>query len=77
MATKKNTSSVDTKNGDKIAAFGTQRQAAVKAEFTPKSYEKDEQIVNAKKASNVAAKKEKAKRKAKLAKASRKKNKKK
>ncbi|WP_024955078.1 hypothetical protein [Sulfurospirillum arcachonense] len=76
MATKKNTSSVDTKNGDKIAAFGTQATAAIKAGFTPKSYEKEDQIVNARKAANVEAKKAKAKKKAKLAKASRKKNKK-
>lgn len=76
MATKKNVSSVDTKNGDRIAAFGTQTSAAIKASFTPKNKEQEEQIINARKAANVDAKKAKAKKKAKLAKASRKKNKK-
>ena len=76
MATKKNVSSVDTKNGDKIAAFATQTTAAIKASFAPDSYEKEEQVINARKAVNVDAKKAKTKKKAKLAKASRKKNKK-
>jgi len=73
---KANTSSVDTKNGDKIAAFGTQQKAAIKASFRPNDTEKKEQIVNARKAVNVDAKKAKAKKRAKMAKASRKKNKK-
>ncbi len=71
-----NTSSVDTKNGDKIAAFGTQRTAAIKASFKPKDVEQKEQIVNARKAKNVDLKKAKAKKRAKMAKASKKKNKK-
>ena len=71
-----NKSSVDMKNGDKIAAYGTQKKAAMKAAFTPDSFEKKEQTVNARKAQNVNAKKAKAKKRAKLAKASRKKNKK-
>jgi len=71
-----NKSSVDMKNGDKIAAFGTQQKAAMKAGFAPDSFEKKEQVVNAKKGSNVDAKKAKAKKRAKLAKASKKKNKK-
>jgi len=71
-----NKSSVDMKNGDKIAAYGTQKKAAMKAAFTPDSFEKKEQTVNARKAQNVDAKKAKAKKRAKLAKASRKKNKK-
>jgi len=73
---RENTSSVDTTNGDKIAAFGTQQKAAIKAGFEPKSIEKKEQIVNARKATNINAKKAKAKKRAKMAKASRKKNKK-
>ncbi len=73
---RENTSSVDTKNGDKIAAFGTQKIAAMKAGFKPNDTEKKDQVINARKASNVDAKKAKAKKRAKLAKASRKKNKK-
>ena len=73
---KANTSSVDTKNGDKIAAFGTQQTAAIKASFGPNDTEKKDQVINARKASNVDAKKAKAKKRAKMAKASKKKNKK-
>jgi hypothetical protein len=71
-----NTSSVDTGNGDKIAALGNQYKAAQKAGFKPKETIEEEQIVNARKAANLKAKKEKAKKRAKLAKASKKKNKK-
>lgn len=71
-----NKSSVDTKNGDKIAAYGTQKKASMKAGFAPDSFEKKEQVVNAKKGSNVDLKKAKAKKRAQLAKASKKKNKK-
>ena len=73
---KANTSSVDTKNGDKIAAFGTQRKAAIKASFGPNDTEKKDQVINARKAGNVEAKKAKAKKRAKMAKDSKKKNKK-
>jgi len=73
---KANTSSVDTKNGDKIAAFGTQQKVAIKASFGPSNTEKKEQVINARKAVNIDAKKAKAKKRAKMAKASRKKNKK-
>ena len=69
-----NTSSIDTKNGDKIAAFGTQQRASIKASFSPDEQKK--QIINARKEDNLYAKKVKAKKKAKLAKLSRKKNKK-
>jgi len=48
----------------------------MKAGFTPNDTEKKEQVINARKAANVDAKKAKAKKRAKLAKASRKKNKK-
>ena len=71
-----NKSSVDTKNGDKIAAYGTQNRAAMKASFSPDTAEKKDQIINARKAGNIEAKKAKAKKRAKLAKASKKKNKK-
>ena len=73
---KANTSSVDTKNGDKIAAFGTQQTASIKASFGPSDTEKKDQIINARKAGNVEAKRAKAKKRAKMAKASKKKNKK-
>ena len=73
---RENSSSVDTSNGDRIAAFGTQQKAAMKASFEPNDVEKKEQIINARKAANVDAKKVKAKKRAKLAKASKKKNKK-
>ncbi len=73
---KANTSSVDTKNGDKIAAFGTQQKAAIKASFGPNDTEKKDQVINARKAGNVEAKKAKAKKRAKMAKDSKKKNKK-
>jgi len=73
---KANTSSVDTKNGDKIAAFGTQKTAAMRAGFSPDNAEKKDQIINARKGTNVDLKRAKAKIRAKMAKASRKKNKK-
>jgi len=71
-----NKSSVDTKNGDKIAAFGTQQKASMKASFGPNNTDKKDQVVNARKAVNIDLKKAKAKKRAKMAKASRKKNKK-
>ncbi len=72
---RENTSSVDTKNGDKIAAFGTQKLAAMRAGFGPSDTDKKEQVINARKEVNVDAKRAKAKKRAKLAKASKKKNK--
>ncbi len=76
MATKANTSSVDTKEGDKLAAFAAQKTATMKAGYTPEEKSVDGQVINARKLSNLNAAKAKARRKAKLAKASRKKNKK-
>jgi len=76
MATKANTSSVDTKAGDKLAAFGAQKLATMKAGYKPEEKSVDGQVINARKLSNLDSAKAKAKRKAKLAKASRKKNKK-
>ena len=53
---------------------------ALRANMTPKAFSKDtsvkEQVVNARKASNLELAKEKARKKAKMAKASKKKNKK-
>jgi hypothetical protein len=67
-----NTSSVDSGNGYKLAHLSSQQKTDLKATNSSQ----DKQIVNAKKASNLAAAKAKAKKKAKLAKASKKKNKK-
>jgi len=71
-----NKSSVDMKNGDKIAAFGTQQKAAMKAGFAPDSFEKKEQVVNAKKGSKVEGKKRKGKKRGKISKAIKKEEKK-
>lgn len=71
-----NKSSVDTGNGEKLAAFAGQYKAQEKASFKPREQKSEEQIVNAKKAENVKAKKEKEKKRKRLAKASKKKNKK-
>ena len=76
MATKANTSSVDTKKGEKLAAYAPQKLATMKSGYKPEEKKVDEQIINARKISNLDAAKAKARRKAKLAKASRKKNKK-
>jgi len=67
-----NTSSVESGNGYKLAHLSSQQKTDNKVSKNVQ----DEQIVNAKKASHLAAAKAKAKKKAKLAKASRKKNKK-
>ena len=60
---------------DKIAAKGNQNKNAVKVAFAQKSSQ-DEQVVNARKGVNLDLAKKKAKKKAKMAKASKKKNKK-
>lgn len=72
---RENTSSVDMANGKKMAYFASQEKAALKSEYHKGVKDAAPQVVNAKKASNLAAAKAKAKKKAKLAKASRKKNK--
>jgi len=72
MATK-NTSSVDTTKGEKIAKTGNQNKNAVRVAFNQNNPK--EQVVNARKGANVDLKKAKAKKKAKMAKASKKKNK--
>ena len=73
---RENTSSIDMTNGDKIARLGKQEQAVMKARFSVKSTDVESQVVNARKLATLSATKAKTKRKAKLAKASRKKNKK-
>ena len=70
-----NCSKVNTKKMDKIAAAGNQNKNAVKVAFV-QSQNQEEQIVNARKAANLKLAKEKAKKKAKMVKASKKKNKK-
>jgi len=72
---RENTSSVDMANGKKMAYLASQEKAALKSGYHKGTKETAQQVVNAKKASNLAAAKAKAKKKAKLAKASRKKNK--
>jgi len=60
---------------DKIAAKGNQNKNAVKVAFN-QTNSQDEQIVNARKAVNLKLEKAKAKKKAKIIKASKKRNKK-
>jgi len=60
---------------DKIAAKGNQNKNAVKVAFN-QTNNQDEQIVNARKAVNLKLEKAKAKKKAKIIKASKKRNKK-
>ena len=76
MARKANTSSVKTEEGYKIAAYGNQLKNEMRQEKNRASIENGEQVVNARKAKDLALTKAKAKKKAKMAKASKKKNKK-
>ncbi len=71
---KANVSSIDTTNGDKIAMYAKREQLSEKSPHKGKN-SNEAQIVNARKAANLAKIKAKAKKKAKMAKASRKKNK--
>ena len=75
MATKANVSSIDTTNGDKLAYYAKSQLLAEKSPHKGKTTDK-EQVINARKAANLAKSKAKAKKKAKMVKASRKKNKK-
>ncbi len=72
---RENTSSVDMANGKKMAYFANQEKAVMRSEFNKSGKEVAKQVINAKKAPNLVSAKAKAKKKAKLAKASRKKNK--
>jgi hypothetical protein len=73
---RENTSSVDMANGKKMAYYASQEKAALKGEYHKNTHEQSTQVINARKAANLANAKAKAKKKAKMAKASRKKNKK-
>ena len=70
-----NNSSIDTSEGLKIAILGQQRKKREQENFTSKEAEQKEVIVNASKKQHLATHKAKARKKAKMAKASRKKNK--
>ena len=70
---KANTSSVKTIKAEKIAALGNENKNAVRVAFSQeKNLEK--QVINARKAANLQLAKKKAKKKAKMAKASKKRN---
>ncbi len=73
---KANISSVDTSDGYKIAHLGKEKKIADLAKYSQKDVDQSEQIVNARKIAFSALNKAKLKKKAKMAKASRKKNKK-
>ncbi len=75
---RENTSSVDMANGKKMAYYGNQEKAAMqaKAGVYKGGKDVDQQVINARKAANMALIKAKSKKKSKMAKASRKKNKK-
>ena len=76
MGRKANTSSIKTEEGYKLAAFGNQKKAALKAEYNTANTDNSNPIINARKGKDLALAKAKAKKKAKMAKASKKKNKK-
>ncbi len=71
---KANTSSVKTIKAEKIAALGNENKNSVKVAFSQKN--QDEQVINARKGVNLQLAKKKSKKKAKMAKASKRKNKK-
>ncbi len=71
-----NVSSVDTSDGYKIAHLGKEKKISDLAKYSQKDDNPAEQIVNARKIAFSTLNKAKLKKKAKLAKASRKKNKK-
>lgn len=71
---KANTSSVKTIKAEKIAALGNENKNAVKVAFSQTTQE--DQVINARKGANLQLAKKKAKKKAKMAKASKRKNKK-
>lgn len=71
-----NNSSVDTTKGDRLAKKMNEKRNILKASFAPDAADKKEQVINARKAANLDAQKEKRKKNAKLAKAAKKKNKK-
>ncbi|NQY30908.1 MAG: hypothetical protein HRT69_15750 [Flavobacteriaceae bacterium] len=74
MSTKKNSSSIKTTSSEKMAARSNQDKNSVRVGFSQSRYE-NEQVINARKGANLELAKKKAKKKAKLAKASKRKNK--
>ncbi len=70
-----NSSSIDSGNGEKLAYLANQQKRAMQGVFQAKERGGEKQVVNAKKAANLHAAKAKAKKKSKMAKASRKRNK--
>lgn len=73
---RENTSSVDMANGKKMAYYANQEKSALKSEGKRGGHAVVDQVINARKGVNLALAKAKAKKKAKMVKASRKKNKK-
>ena len=69
---RKNTSSVDTTKGEKIAKKSNENKNAIPVAFNQK--EVADQVINARKGANLELAKKKAKKKAKLAKASKRRN---
>ncbi len=76
MAKSLNNASVQSKNGDKLAAQSNQNKNPLLVGFSQDKNSTD-QVINARKGANVDLNKAKAKKKAKMIKASKKKNKKK
>ena len=72
---KSNTSSVKTIKAEKIAKNGNQNKNSVKVAFS-QDKNQEKQVINARKGVNLELAKKKAKKKAKMIKASKKKNKK-
>lgn len=71
-----NNNSVQSAKGHKIAARDKEIRNSIKAGFAPNQEEIKEQVINARKGANLDLAKAKAKKKAKMIKASKKKNKK-
>jgi hypothetical protein len=69
--------STNTKEGAKLAYLAGQNRTNIKASFNPDEKDQNEQVVNAKKFVSLAKKKAKSKARAKMAKQSKRKNKKK
>jgi hypothetical protein len=77
MARKSNTNSIKSEAGYELAALGNTHKAAMQQEKNRTNASQEEQVINARKAKDLALAKAKKKKKAKMAKASKKKNKKK
>ena len=76
MQKSQNKNSVQCTKMDMLAARSNENRNAIKQAFSPEDKLVKEQIVNARKAANLELAKEKARKKAKMAKASKKRNKK-